>query len=86
MSGHLSPQPKGCRRIPRPRRRRAGLGGQPWLALPLGRPGGFGRRKRRWPKFALAFDPGSLLRLGPRVGGQGEGFWAEPVNILINLV
>lgn len=30
--------------------------------------------------------PGSLLGLRPRVRGQGEGFWADPVSILINLI
>ena len=50
--GHLSPQPQGCRRLLRLRRRGGpGWAGSPGLALPLGRPQGLGRRSEDGPSL-----------------------------------
>lgn len=68
--GHLSPKPQGCWRFPRPRRRWAGLGGQPWLALPLGRPQGFGRRSEDGPSLLWPSTPGTSS--GRAAGSEGR--------------
>lgn len=83
---HLSPQPHGCRRLQRPRRRRAWWGGAPWPGPAPGAAQGIRPRSDDGPTALWPSTPGASSDWARRVRGQGEDFWAGPVSIPVNLV